>query len=110
GPLKAFAAKGKTVSDVMALLDQLRGPFFDPAVDAMVTQETPEQGRDILEASANNLYADVKMADLSSFEERHGPNSRLIRQNGTLVEEVYRVNGRYGELLSRVVNHLEAAL
>jgi len=110
GPLKAFAATGKTASDVMALLDQLRGPFFDPAVDAMVTQKTPEQGRDILEASANNLYAGVKMADLSSFEERHGPNSRLIRQNGTLVEEVYRVNGRYGELLSRVVHHLEAAL
>ena len=110
GPLKAFAAKGKTASDVVALLDQLRGPFFDPAVDAMVTQKTPEEGRDILEASANNLYAGVKMADLGSFDERHGPNSRLVRQSGRLVEEVYRVNGRYGELLSRVVHHLEAAL
>lgn len=110
GPLKAFAAKGKTASDVAALLDQLRGPFFDPAVDAMVTQKTPEEGRDILEASANNLYAGVKMADLGAFDERHGPNSRLVRQNGRLVEEVYRVNGRYGELLSRVVHHLEAAL
>jgi dipeptidyl-peptidase III len=110
GPLKAFAAKGKTASDVVALLDELRGPFFDPAVDAMVTQKTPEEGRDILEASANNLYADVKMADLGSFAERHGPNSRLVQQNGNLVEEVYRVNGRYGELLSRVVHHLEAAL
>ncbi|MGE5834403.1 MAG: dipeptidyl-peptidase 3 family protein [Acidobacteriota bacterium] len=110
GPLQAFAAKGKTASDVVALLDQLRGPFFDPAVDAMVTQKTPEEGRDILEASANNLYAGVKMADLGSFDERHGPNSRLVRQSGRLVEEVYRVNGRYGELLSRVVHHLEAAL
>jgi dipeptidyl-peptidase-3 len=110
GPLEAFSGKGKTAADVVALLDELRGPFFDPAVDAMVTRKTPDQGQDILEASANNLYAGVKMADLAAFEERHGLNSRLVRQNGALVEEVYRVNGRYGDLIARVVHHLEAAL
>ena len=49
-----------------ALLDRLHGPFFDPAVDPMVTCKTPGEGRDILAASANNLYAGVTMADLET--------------------------------------------
>ena len=36
------------------------------------------------------------MADLEGFEERYGLNSRLVKRDGPLVEEVYRVGGRYG--------------
>jgi len=69
-------------------LDRLRGPFFDPAVDAMVTCKTPGEGQDILTASANNLYDGVTMADLEGFVEQYGLNSRLTRQAGILVEDV----------------------
>ncbi|HEY7475207.1 MAG TPA: hypothetical protein VH679_09370 [Vicinamibacterales bacterium] len=100
----------KTPEVLDQLLDRLEGPFFDPAVDAMVTQKTPENGRDILAASSNNLYAGVTMADLASFEERHGLNSRLVRRNGRLVEEIYRIGGRYGDMITRVVRHLQAAV
>ena len=37
------------------------------------------------------------MADLDGFEERYGLNSRLVKRDGALVEEVYRVGGRYGD-------------
>jgi dipeptidyl-peptidase-3 len=67
-------------------------------------------GRDILAASANNLYAGVTMADLASFSERYGLNSRLVRENGGLIEETYRLGGRYSEHIARVVRHLQAAL
>ena len=35
------------------------------------------------------------MADLDGFTERHPLNSRLVKRDGRLVEEVYRVGGRY---------------
>ena len=92
-----------------ALVDRLAPMFFDPAVDPFVTSKTPGSGRDILQASANNLYVDVTMADLAGFEERYGLNSRLVKRDGRLVEEVYRIGGKYDAQLRRVARHLEDA-
>jgi dipeptidyl-peptidase III len=92
------------------LLRRLEPLFFDTSVDPICTSKTPGSGRDILEASANNLYQGVTMADLDGFEERHASNSRLVRNDGRLVEEVYRVGGRYGRGISAIVGHLEAAI
>jgi dipeptidyl-peptidase-3 len=103
-----FPTRGDETLD--ALLDRLRGPFFDPDVDPMVTCKTPEAGRDILQSSANNLYEGVTMADLEGYGERFGLNSRLVGQDGTLVEEVYRINGRYGRQIAHIVDHLRSAL
>jgi len=93
-----------------ALLDRLGPLFFDPAVDPTVTSKTPPEGQDMLTASANNLYVGVTMKDLDGFEERHPLNSRLVKHNGSLVEEVYRVGGRYSAHISAIVGHLEAAI
>lgn len=95
---------------VAAMIERLRGPFFDPNEDALVTSKTPGRGADILQASANNLYDGVSMADLAGFEERYGLNSRLVKREGALVEEVCRLGGRYGDRLARIVHHLQAAL
>ncbi len=92
-----------------ALLARLGPRFFDATVDPMVTQKTPEGGKDILQASANNLYSGVSTADLKGFTEKYGLNSRLVKQNGRLVEEVYRVGGRYDAQIRAIVGHLEAA-
>ena len=43
--------------------------FFDPNVDPTVTSKTPPAGKDILTASANNLYVGVTMKDLEGFHE-----------------------------------------
>lgn len=91
------------------MLRRLEPAFFDPAVDAMVTCKTPGAGRDILQESANNLYEGVAMADLEGFVERYGANARLVKRDGQLVEEVYRVGGRYGAAISRIVEHLRRA-
>ena len=61
------AAAGETL-DVDA--DPLQPLFFDPAVDPIVTSKTPGKGKDILAASANNLYVGVTMADLEGFDEK----------------------------------------
>jgi dipeptidyl-peptidase-3 len=98
---------GESVADLVA---RLSGPFFDPAVDLMVTSKTPENGRDILQASANNLYDGVTMAELAEFKERYGLNSRLVKRDGRIEEEVCRLGGRYDRQIAKVVHHLQAAL
>ena len=92
------------------LLDRLERPLFDPLFEAVCTNKTPGPGRDILEASANNLHQGVRMADLEGFDERYALNSRLVRDSDGLVEEVYRIGGRYGKEIAAIVAHLEAAI
>jgi dipeptidyl-peptidase III len=102
-PLK----NGETLDQLLA---RLKPAFFDPSVDSMVTAKTPGPGKDILESSANNLYVGLTMKDLEAFHEAHPLNSRLVKQNGKIVEEVYRVGGRYGAQIAAIVQHLEAAI
>ena len=105
----AFAAAAKTAGADPAAVARLQSMFFDPAVDTIVTNKTPGAGKDILQSSANNLYSGVTMADLKGFEEKYGLNSRLVKQNGKLVEEVYRIDGRYGKQITEIVKHLDDA-
>jgi dipeptidyl-peptidase-3 len=50
------------------------------------------------------------MADLEGFEERYPLNSQLVKKDGELVEEVYRVGGKYDREIRAIVQHLERAL
>jgi dipeptidyl-peptidase-3 len=93
-----------------ALLARLRPFFFDAAFDAIVTNKTPGAACDILTASANNLYVGVSMKDLDGFAERYPLNSRLVKHGETVIEEVYRVGGRYDREIRAIVGHLEAAI
>jgi dipeptidyl-peptidase-3 len=93
-----------------ALLKRLEPMFFDADVDPIVTNKNPGPGKDILTASANNLYSGVSMADLKGFTEKNGLNSRLVNTNGRLTEEVYSIKGRYAKEIADIVKHLEAAI
>jgi dipeptidyl-peptidase-3 len=100
-------APGETLE---AMLKRLEPMFFDASVDPIVTNKTPGPGKDILASSANNLYAGVTMKDLEGFRERYPLNSRLVKQDGKLIEEVYRLGGRYDAQIRQIVEHLEAAV
>jgi dipeptidyl-peptidase-3 len=93
-----------------ALLTRMQPLFFDATVDPIVTNKTPGKDKDILATSANNLYVGVTMKDVAGFDEKYPLNSRLVKQNGRLVEEVYRVGGRYDAQIRNIVAHLEAAV
>jgi dipeptidyl-peptidase III len=92
------------------LLARLKPAFFDPDVDPTVTAKTPPAGKDIITASANNLYVGLTAKDLEGYHESHPLNSRLVKTNGKITEEVYRVGGRYGRQLDAIVRHLQAAI
>jgi len=92
------------------LATRLAPVLFDATFEPILTSKSPGPGRDILQASANNLYVGVSMGDLASFKERFGLNSRLVKSGGELVEEVYRVGGKYDHEIRRIVGHLEDAI
>jgi dipeptidyl-peptidase III len=113
--VEAAAANGARLplspgESVGAMLARMRPLFFDKACDPVLTSKNPGPGRDILQASANNLYAGVSLADLDGFDERYALNSRLVKRPEGLVEEVYRVGGLYSAPIERIVSHLEAAM
>ena len=56
----------------------MRPLFFDATVDPMVTQKTPEGGKDILQASANNVYRGVSMADLKEWVGERAQAGRAV--------------------------------
>ena len=118
---EAFAAAAKSASTAGAvfpvragetleqLLERLKPMFFDAEFEPAVTTKAPEKGGDILTASYNNLYVGVSLKDLAGFNEKYPLNSRLVKNNGKLVEEPYRVGGRYDAQIREIVQHLEAA-
>src|SRR4051812_25413418 len=98
---------GETLDDFLGRMQPL---FFNPAVDTTVTNKTPGSGKDILASSANNLYVGVSMKDLEGVEEKHPLNSRIVKNDGRIVEEVYRIGGKYDKEIQAIVRHLEAAI
>jgi len=99
------------------LLDKLSRPIFDAKYKPLLTAKTPPPGQDVLTASGNNLYAGVTRAEVENFKQHYELNSRLVKTNGHLVEEVYRAGtpdrkvppGLYAEYLNRAIGHLELA-
>ncbi|MBH75735.1 MAG: dihydrofolate reductase [Flavobacteriales bacterium] len=77
-----------------------------------------DKGMDIILGSANNYYGpniteeDVNFFYKKEFEERapeYGLNSRLVKENGKIYEEVYKVGGKYGEALEQMIYWIEKA-
>jgi dipeptidyl-peptidase-3 len=100
-------AEGETIEQRVETYARV---FFDPDFEPMVTCKTPGDDQDILASSANNLYDGVTMADLEGFEEKNQLNSRLVKRDGRLVEDVYKVGGLYDKEIRKIVAHLRDAV
>jgi dipeptidyl-peptidase-3 len=111
----ALLAAGR--NDLAQGVDALAPSFFDPNFEPILTAKTPEGGKDIIEASSNNFYLNVKLADLKELTERYRLNSRVVNQGGKLSEEVYRAGtpdgrikpGLYAEYLRKANGFLSKA-
>jgi dipeptidyl-peptidase-3 len=114
---RAKGARLGTQAQLVKTLKALQAPLFDPKLQPQLTAKTPPPGEDILTASSNNYYSGVKLDDLKGFVEKNPLNSRLVKKNGKLVEEVYRAGtpdgkvppGLYAKELAAVNRELEAA-
>jgi dipeptidyl-peptidase-3 len=112
---RALAQAGQ--KDLIAEVDALSQSFFDPAYEPLTTAKSPAGGKDIVQASANNFYLGVTLADLKNFNEKYRLNSRVVKESGRLVEEVYRAGtpdgrvkaGLYADYLKRANGYFEKA-
>ena len=107
----------QTEAEFGAEIQDLKPALFDPAFEPMITAKNPEGGLDILQASANNFYVGVALADLKEFHERYPLDSQLVKAGGKLQERVYRAGtadgrippGLYARFLKKAIEHLQKA-
>lgn len=106
---------GQTVEQFITMITPV---MFDPAVMA---KKVNQSGGDLIATSANNYYGEgVTQKEVQDFygsmkdttdltPVSYGLNSRLIKENGKLVEKVWKVGGLYSPAIERVVSWLEKA-
>ncbi|NDP20309.1 MAG: dihydrofolate reductase [Paludibacter sp.] len=106
---------GETVDTLIA---KLKPVIFDPAVYPKRTNQG--DGIDLILTSGNNFYDGVTQAEVENFYNKmkipndstpvsYGLNSKLVKENGLLVEKTYKENGLYGAAISRITDWLEKA-
>ncbi|MCH7886545.1 MAG: peptidase M49 [Candidatus Marinimicrobia bacterium] len=83
----------KKDEDLDEVLSHLRPYIFDKEFEPVKTNKNPEEGKDMLATSAVNFYDGVTLADLEGFIEKNSLNSKIVVQNGELIELVYRAGG-----------------
>ena len=108
-------AEGQTVEQ---LCDEVFPVIFDPKV--MPKRVNQADGEDLILTSACNYYDGVTQAEAEAFYAAmkdpkdetpisYGLNSRLVKENGKLVEKVWKVGGLYGQAIEKIVYWLKKA-
>lgn len=115
-PEKLPLSNGESVDD---LCNTLFPVMFDPNVMPMRVNQ--KDGEDLVLTSAANFYgAGVTQAEAEAFYEAqkdttdkepvmYGLNSRLVKQDGVIVEKKWVAGGLYGEAIKKIVFWLEKA-
>lgn len=107
-------AKNQQKTEYVALLDKI---MFDPGYEPMMVDLRP--GIDNITHSSNNFYEGVTQKEVESFynnfpksdqEPEWGLNSKVVKENGKVLEKVWKSNGMYGGAISRIVYWLEKAI
>ncbi|MCB9262954.1 MAG: dihydrofolate reductase [Flavobacteriales bacterium] len=102
-----------------SLYAKLKTILFDPKVDAK--KVVKEKGFDGIVSSANNYYGDgiseteaiahyknqMKKDEKEPIE--YGLNSRLVKENGKLIDLTYKSGGLYGAAMDKMIYWLEKA-
>jgi dipeptidyl-peptidase-3 len=115
-PLAPKQSKEKFIKEIMTLV-------FDQSVAPK--RVSLNSSGDLVLASACNYYENVNQAEAEEFYENmkveaakrnsdtlisFGLNSRLVKEKGKVVEQVYKSGGRYGKAIDQIIFWLEKAL
>ena len=116
-----FVEQAKAAGNDCACLDadsELLRAIFDPQFMSIKVNQA--DGADVIATSANNFYEGVTQKEVEDFYAKmkdpkdatpvmFGLNSKLVKENGKLVEKTWKVDGMYGETISHIVYWLEKA-
>jgi len=109
-------AKEETPS---ALVAKLKPVIFDPTVYPKRTNQA--EGVDLIKTSANNYYGDnITQVEVEAFYGKmknpndtrpisYGLNSKLVKENGVLVEKTYKAGGLYSTAITGIIGWLKKA-
>lgn len=107
--------EGETVE---GLFDRLKFAIFDPSFQPKKVNKA--DGCDLVATSACNFYHDVSQKEVEDYysalkatvkknSPSFGLNSRLVKQNGELIEQVWKIDGMYGKAIETIVSYLRQA-
>ena len=107
--------KGQSVEEFLKIIDDV---IFNPAV--MSKRVNQADGVDLILTSANNLYDGVTQKEVEDYYNKlkdpndntpisYGLNSRLVKENGVITEQVYRIGGLYSAAIEKIVYWLKKA-
>lgn len=91
---------------------------FDPGF--MAKRVNQAEGADLIVTSANNLYEGVTQKEVEDYFAAvkdttipdpisYGLNTRIVKKDGKVVEETYKVGGVYSPAIERIVDNLNKA-
>lgn len=107
--------QGQTIEDLITFLEPV---IFDPAVDAKKVSQ--DSTKDLVTHSAVNFYEGVTQAEVENYYKSiadeddptpisYGLNSRLVKKDGKVTEEVASLHGLYGPAIEKIIGWLEKA-
>lgn len=107
--------QGETVDSFIATLTKV---IFDPTY--MAKRVNQAAGQDLVLTSANNLYEGVTQKEVEAYYESikdpndptpisYGLNARVIKKDGKVMEQKYKVGGLYSKAIEKIVENLNLA-
>ena len=108
--------EGETVT---SLLDELCPVIFDPTV--LPKRVDKSDGKDIVRSSACNYYDGVSQQEVEEFYVKlkqegpisevpsYGLNSTLVKEGDLIREDVWKIEGKYGAAIKKIVFWLNRA-
>ena len=99
--------------------DELIEVIFNPTLDAKRVNQA--EGQDLIATSANNFYGPgLTQKEVEDYYNAlkdpkdptpvsYGLNSRVVKEDGKVVEQVYKIDGYYAEPIAKIVENLTKA-
>lgn len=109
-PLK----EGQSVSE---FLSEMKKVMFDPAYQSKMVNL--KSGVDHVAESANNYYEGVTEKEVEEYYSKFphtgkdpewGLNSKVVKENGKIVEKVWKSGGMYGPAIDKMIYWIEKAI
>lgn len=106
----------ETIDDLLAKLVPI---IFNPNIDAQKVNLSP--GADLIKTSAVNFYEGTNQKEVEKFYSAiadkndqtpvwYGLNSKVVKHDGKLSEEIWKVGGMYSPAIEKIVYWLEKAV
>lgn len=105
--------KNETVD---AFLKRIQPIIFDPKLNPKMVNLT--EGIDHVAGSSNNFYEGVTQVEVEDFyakfphegnQPEWGLNSKVVKENGQVVEKVWKSGGMYGPAIDKIIYWLQQA-